>query len=159
MKRRGAAILGQPFYQKLMVTMVQAGLAQAWLITIDNADAAFAYALVAHGQLHYVWIAFKLEYIMSRSIGEFLTSQAIRDACNNGVLTYDFGHGDAQYKQFWSTDEHSVFRVVAGRGARGSCLAAAYSIPWRLAKIEWLCSLRRRMTRMLQSLRHPGAGS
>ena len=152
MKRRGAAILGQPFYQKLLLTMARSGIAQAWLMTIDNADAAFVFALVAHGQLHYVWNAFKLEYTSSLSVGEFLTNWTIRDACNNSILMYDFGHGDAQYKRFWSTDEHTVYRVVAGLGAWGSLLATAHFILWRLARIESLRSLRRRMTRMLLGL-------
>ena len=159
MKRRGAAVLGRPFYQKLLLAMAQTGTAQVRLMTIDNADAAFGFALVTHGQLHYIWIAFKLKYASSLSVGQFLTNWTIRDACNNGVLMYNFGHGEARYKRSWSTDEHSVYKIVASRGARGSCLTAGYSILWRFAKIKWLRSLRRRMTTMLQSPGRSSAGS
>ena len=149
MKRRGAAVLGRPFYQKLLLTMAQAGFAQIWLMTIDGADAAFVFALVAHRRLYYAWTAFKLEYASSLSVGQFLTNCTIRDACRDGILLYDFEHGDAEYKRFWSTDNHSVYRAVAGQGVWGHLLGGFYFIMWRLARIKWLRPLYHRVKRTL----------
>lgn len=140
MRRRGAAVLGRPFYRKLLMTMAHAGFARVWLMTIDDSDIAFVFALVAHRRLYYKWTAFKLGHVSSLSVGQFLTNWTIRDACRDGMLLYDFEHGDAEYKRFWSTDSHSVYRVVAGRGLCGRSLTVAYLILWRLARMRWLRS-------------------
>jgi CelD/BcsL family acetyltransferase involved in cellulose biosynthesis len=157
MKRRGAAILGRVFYQELLLAMAQGGFACAWLMTIDKADAAFVFALVAHRRLYYAWTAVDLQYASSLSIGQFLTSWTIRQACRDGMETYDFMHGDAQYKRFWSTDCHSVYRVVSGRGLWGRCLTAVHSMPWQLAKVQslrlLLHRLRRTLAKPIESLR------
>ena len=60
--------MGRPFGRKLLPTMAQANLAQAFLITTDNADTAFGFGLVAYGQHRCVWSAFKLEYSSLLSI-------------------------------------------------------------------------------------------
>lgn len=153
MKRRGAAVLGMPFYRELLLTMARAGLAQVWLMKIDDCDAAFVFALVAHKKLYYKWTAFKLEYSSSLSVGQFLTNRTIRDACQDGILSYDFGHGDAGYKRFWSTDNHSVHRVVAGKGLWGRFLAIIFVGLWELGRIQRLRSFYRRIKRILHSFK------
>jgi CelD/BcsL family acetyltransferase involved in cellulose biosynthesis len=153
MKRRGAAILGQSFYRKLLLTMSEAGLGRVWIMTIDGADAAFVYALVAHRRLYYAWTAFKLEYASSFSIGQFLTNWTIHDACGDGILLYDFEHGDADYKRFWSTDNYSVYRVVAGRGICGNFIVGFYFVVWRLSRIKWLKYYYRGMRRKIRGLK------
>jgi len=85
MKRRGAAVLGEPFYQKLLGNMAEGGFGQVWLMTIDGEDAAFVYSFVAHGQHHYFWPAFKLKYESSLSIGQMLLMHVVRDACEDGI--------------------------------------------------------------------------
>jgi CelD/BcsL family acetyltransferase involved in cellulose biosynthesis len=157
MKRRGAAILERPFYRKLLLAMAQAGFAEVWIMRIDDVDAAFVFALIAHRILYYAWTAFKLEYASSLSVGQFLTNWTIRDACRDGILLYDFEHGDAEYKRFWSTDNYSVSRVIAGRGACGSFIAGSYFIGWRLAKIKWLKDFYRCIRRGLRSLKQKTA--
>jgi CelD/BcsL family acetyltransferase involved in cellulose biosynthesis len=141
MKRRGAAVLGQPFYRKLLLDIARAGLASAWLMTIDNTDAAFVFALIAHGRLYYAWTSFKLAYASSLSVGQVLTSRVIHDACDDGITLFDFGHGEAEYKRFWGTDEHGVHRFVTGRGVRGRLVAFLHFLIWRLATIKWCRSL------------------
>jgi CelD/BcsL family acetyltransferase involved in cellulose biosynthesis len=150
MDRRGAAVLGQPFYRTLLLAMAQAGLAQVWLMTVDDDDVAFVFALVAHKKLYYAWTAFKLDHVSSLSVGQFLTNWTIRDACRDGILLYDFEHGDAEYKRFWSTDNHGVYRVVTGRGPWGRLLTIGYFVLWRLARIGWLRSSYHRMKRILR---------
>ncbi len=159
MKTRGAAVLGQPFYRKLLPAMAHERLACAWMMTIDGADAAFVLALVAHKQLYYAWTAFDLKYASSLSVGQFLTNWTIRHACHDGIEAYDFIHGDAQYKQFWSTDSHSVHRAVAGRGLRGRCLMAARYMSWRLARVESLRLLRSWFRKTLRGIRRRAGGS
>lgn len=148
MKRRGAAVLGQPFYQKLLANMAKAGFSSVWLMTIDGDDAAFAYAFVARGKLHYYWPAFKLKYESALSIGHILLMQVIRDACNDGISVFDFLHGDAEYKRFWATDTSLVYKVIASRGYRGFLIAMSYYLTWRLAKINCLHSSYRHMKRI-----------
>jgi CelD/BcsL family acetyltransferase involved in cellulose biosynthesis len=123
-------------------------------MTIDGTDAAFVYALVAHRRLYYAWTAFRLEYTSSLSVGQFLTNWTIRDACRDGILLYDFEHGDAEYKRFWSTNSYSVYRVVASRGFRGNFIAGFYFLEWRLAKIQWIRDLYRRLRMKIRGLKH-----
>jgi CelD/BcsL family acetyltransferase involved in cellulose biosynthesis len=98
MKRRGAAVLDQRFYRKLLREMAQTGLGCLWLMTIDDADAAFQYAFVAHKKLYFRWTAFKLKY-ESLSPGQSLMMHIIRDVCNDNILSIDLGPGDAEYKR------------------------------------------------------------
>ncbi len=150
MKRRGAAVLGQVFYQKLLMEMAQAGHGHVWLMKINDSDAAFVYSLIAHGKLHYAWTAFKLEYVSSLSVGKVLTSWVIRDACTDGILSFDFGHGESEYKRFWANECHHVHRVVAGQGFGGRLIAIYYFVIWRLAKVRWLHSLCRHVRRRMR---------
>lgn len=149
MKRRGAAVLGQPFYRKLLRAMSEAGLVKTWLMTIEGDDAAFVLALVAHKKLLYAWTAFKLDYASSLSVGQVLTNSVIHDACGDGMMSFDFLHGDADYKRFWGTDQSDVHRVVAGRGLMGRIMAIFYYTLWRIVEIKWLHSFYRRVKRML----------
>ena len=153
MKRRGGAVLGEPFYQKLLLNVAKAGFSYVWLMTIDGEDAAFAYAFVAHGKLHYYWPAFKLKYESSLSIGQILLMQVIRDACDEGVVSFDFLHGDAEYKRFWATNTARVDRITASRGYRGNLIAMSYYLTWRLAEIEQFHSSYRRIKRIFRSLK------
>jgi len=144
MRRRSAAVLNQPFHQRLLLNMAKAGYASVWLLRINNEDAAFAYAYIAHRNLNYAWTAFKLKYRMSGSVGMVLTSWTIRKACEEGILSYDFGLGDADYKEFWATGSHDVAMAVAGRGILGYLIVLCYRAMWRLAEHKWLFSLYRR---------------
>ncbi len=159
MKRRGAAVLGRPFYRKLLLAMAQAGFAKVWVMRVDDVDVAFVFALVAHGRLYYAWTAFKLEYASSLSVGQVLTNWTIRDACRDGILLYDFQHGDAEYKRFWSTHNYSVYRVVAGRGAYGRFVAGLCFIEWQLARMKWLKSFYRRLRMRLRGMKHETSAS
>lgn len=137
--------------------MAEAGLSYVWLMTIDGEDAAFVCALVAHGKLHYCWPAFKLKYESSLSIGQVLLMQVVRDACNEGVLSFDFGQGDAEYKRFWATDNHNVYRASVGRGFGGHLVAIYYLAVWRLAQMEWLLSFYGRIRRILRCFKQKAA--
>jgi len=154
MKRRGAAVLGEPFYQKLLGNMAEGGFGQVWLMTIDGEDAAFVYSFVAHGQHHYFWPAFKLKYESPLSIGQMLLMHVVRDACEDGIQLFDFNYGDAEYKRFWATDCYKVFRVVAGRGFMGHLIVMFCYVFFWLGQIKWLHSfyrwIRKRLSRFKQ---------
>jgi len=152
MKRRGAAVLGHSFYRKLLPAMSQAGFGRLWLMTIDGDDAAFVFALVAHKKLYYAWTAFKLDYCSTLSVGQFLTKRTIKDACQDGILLYDFEHGEAEYKRFWSNDCHVVYRAVAGQGFCGRFLAIIYARLWDLGRIQRVRSVYRRLKKMFLCL-------
>jgi len=152
MKRRGRAVLGQSFYQKLMLEMAKAEIGCVLLLTIDGDDAAFVYALLTHNRLDFKWIAFKLQYA-SLSVGKVLTKWTIRDACENGVFKFDFGHGDGEYKRFWATDRDDVNRAVVGRGLRGHLIVFCYGLIWWLAKQKWLLETYRGFKRKLKRVR------
>ena len=150
MKRRGAAVLGNPFYQKLLGNMAAGGFGQVWLMTIDGEDAAFAYSFIAHGKLHYFWPAFKLKYESQLSIGQILLMRVIRDACEDDIQFFDFLYGDADYKRFWATDCHEVHRVVTGRGLMGHLIVMFYDAFLRLKRIKSLHSFYRRIKMRLR---------
>jgi coenzyme F420 hydrogenase subunit beta len=154
MKRRGAAVLGQPFYQKLLMEMAKAGFGRVWLLTINGEDIAFVYALVAHKKLYYAWTGFKLKYATSLSVGLVLTMWTIRKACEDGILSFNFGHGDSEYKRFWANKFHRVNRVIVAQGFEGRVIAIWYFVVWRLATIRWLRSLYRRVKRVMFSFRN-----
>jgi len=152
MKRRGAAVLDQKFYRKLVWEMAQAGLGCLWLMTIDGVDAAFQYAYFAHEKLYFRWTAFKLKY-QSLSPGQSLMMYIIRDACHNNILSIDFGPGDAEYKRFWCTNHFDVNRVIVGRGPMGWLITMCYYYVWQLTKIKCLHLSYRRMKSILRRFR------
>ncbi len=150
LKRRGAAVLQQRFYQELLLKMAQAGFGHVWLMTIDGDDAAFEYVFIVHKRLQFGWRAFKLKYSSSVSIGQILMMHTIRHACSNGVLSMDIGHGEADYKRFWAKDSYRVNRVVAGCGFSGYLIATSFYTAWRLAEIECFHSSYRRIRKVLR---------
>lgn len=161
MKKRGAAILGQPFYQNLLSNMSEAGLGSVWLMTIDGDDAAFAYTFITHGKLYYHWPAFKLKYESGLSIGQMLLMQIIRDACNENIQFFDFEHGEAEYKRFWANKTHKVLWVVMGRGLPGHIVILCYRIAWWLAGHRKLFQFYRRLKNYKKIITHtlPSTGN
>jgi CelD/BcsL family acetyltransferase involved in cellulose biosynthesis len=145
MKRRGAAILGQPFYCRLLAEISLAGLGRVWFIKINGSDAAFGFGCIAHNRFYYQWTAFQLNYESSLSVGKVLTMWLIREACNKGLLSFDFGHGDGEYKRFWATNSHDVKRAAAGRGLRGYVVVLWFGLIWWLAKHQWIRAQYRRI--------------
>jgi len=157
LKRRGAALLRQRFYQELLLKMAQAGFGHVWLMIIDGEDAAFEYVFITHKRLQFGWRAFKLKYSSSVSIGQILMMHVIRDACSNGILSMDIGHGEADYKRFWAKDSYKVYRVAIGRGFRGHLVAAAFYTVWRLAEIKWFHSSYREIRKVIRGFRQKAA--
>lgn len=154
MKRRGGAVLNQPFYRKLLTEMGVAGFCHVWLLKIDASDAAFAVAFIAHNILHYMWIAFDLKYESPKmAIGQLLTGRVVQYACSDPISYFDFSHGDARYKRFWSNECHVVYRAVAGRGFLGRFLVIFYFILWSLGKKQWLRSFYHRLRRYCATLK------
>ncbi|MGA2679657.1 MAG: GNAT family N-acetyltransferase [Sedimentisphaerales bacterium] len=151
MKRRGAVTLNIYFNQKLLLNMAKNGFAHIWILTIDGEDAAFVYTLIVHKQLHYYQTSFKLKYESSLSVGKILTMQVIRHACENDILHFNFGQGDAEYKRFWATNSHEVKRAAVGRGFRGYLFVLWFGLIWFLAKHKWIHTLYRGLKRKVRS--------
>jgi CelD/BcsL family acetyltransferase involved in cellulose biosynthesis len=149
-ERRGAARLSSPFYERLALSGARGCTAHLWLLVIDGEDAAFGYALAANARMHYVWTAFRLRH-RRRSVGKILTHWIIRDACRSGMTSFDFGHGDAEYKRFWSTRSRPVRRVVAARGKLGPIAAGGIGLAWRIARIEPVRTAWRRLRRICRA--------
>lgn len=145
LKRRGASALCEPFYEKLSLKMAEDGFGRIWLLTINGEDAAFMYALSAHKRYYYQWMAFKLKYATSLSVGVVLTMATIRKICEEGTLSCSFGHVDSEWKRRWASKCCEVNRVVVGRGFGGCLLAVCYFIIWRLSKVKWLHLMYHRM--------------
>ena len=153
MKRRGVAVLGQPFYQKLLFEMAKAGLGRVWIMTIDGQDAAFRYALIAHRRLYSRWTAFDQTYESLRFVGKVLTMASIRRACEEGLLSFDFGHGASEWKRTWSTSFYEVHRAAVGRGLIGYLVVLWFTFLWRLARNQWLRKQYRGFKRKVQGVR------
>jgi CelD/BcsL family acetyltransferase involved in cellulose biosynthesis len=150
MARRGADDFSDPFYRQLVHRLGQAGLMRLWLMRIDDHDAAFVLASVHGETLIYEWTAFRLEY-RDLSVGQILTAQVIRDACESGLRYFDFLHGDADYKRYWANDRHDVARVALGCGARGRLVTQALATTWRLRRNRHLRAGYRRLRNALRS--------
>ena len=82
-----------------------------------------------------------------------LLMRVIRDACEDGIHFLDFIYGDAEYKRFWATDCHEVFRVVAGRGFMGHLIVLFCGASFRLKEIKWLHTLYRRIRMRLRRIK------
>ncbi len=153
MKRRGAAVFMQSFYQKLLLQMAEAGFCRAWLMTIGGSDAAFALGFISHNILHYYWIAFDLKYESSTmAAGQLLTTKVVEDAFSDRLLYLDFSHGDARYKRFWANECHSVYRAICARSLWGKAVSRGYYAIWLLARIKWLHSLYRRIRKKVRRI-------
>ena len=153
LKRRGAAVLQQRFYQELLLKMDQAGFGHVWLMTIDGEDAAFEYVYITHRRLQFGFRAFRLKYSSYVSVGQILMMHTVHDACSSDILSMDIGHGEADYKRFWADDCYKVYRVVAGYGIRGHLIATYYYLIWRLAEIEWFHSSYRRIRKIFRGFK------
>ena len=151
MKRRGAAVLVEPFYEKVSLKMVEDGLGCIWLLTINGEDAAFVYSLSAHKRYYYQWTAFKLKFATSLSVGMVLIMTTIRKICEEGALSCCFGHVNSEWKRRWTNKCCEVAWVVISRGFRGRLLAVCYYIVWKLSKVKLLHSLYRRMKEIISS--------
>jgi CelD/BcsL family acetyltransferase involved in cellulose biosynthesis len=151
MERRGAAVLAGEFHRALALSAARGGLAHLWIVRVGDEDAAFGFALAHRGRVHLVWTAFRLAH-EAASVGKTLVRWIVRDACEEGMGTFDFGHGDAAYKRAWATGEHEVIRVAAGRGALARAHVAICGALWDLARVGWLTAARRSALRFARSL-------
>jgi CelD/BcsL family acetyltransferase involved in cellulose biosynthesis len=153
MTRRGADDFSDPFYRRLVLRLAEIGLMRLWIMRIDDRDAAFVLASVHGGTLIYEWTAFRLEH-RHLSIGQILTAHVIADACASGLRSFDFLHGDADYKRYWANDRHHVSRVAIGCSARGRLVAQAIATTWRLRHNQHLRAGYRRFNSVLRPQGH-----
>lgn len=144
MKRRGAAVLGMPFYSDLLLSQARAGRLQARIMTVGGRDATFTLGLVAHGRYHLGWLAFDLEF-ESLGVGRALMAETIRDCCAAGLTEVNFGHGDAEYKRYWGTREERISRVLLTRGLLGAAARAAMPFAERMRSSRRVRGLVRRL--------------
>lgn len=154
LKERGGAVLGRPFYRKLVTSLARANMARVWIATVAGADAAFAVGLTPHRQHHCIYTAFDQEY-ERMFVGKLLLIEVVRDAATRGVTMLDFGHGNQEYKQSWANDSHQVQRIFIGTGARGRLVAGFFGGIWALIRIPWIRNTIRGVRRALWM--HPGA--
>ena len=145
LKARGASVLKEPFYQKLLSNMSQAGFGYVWLMTIDGEDAAFAFNSIAHDFLYYQYVAFKLKFKSTLSIGQILLMQIIKDACDKNIKYIDFGHGEGDYKKFWSNYSRDMNWVIAGHGLAGNLMILCYKLMWFIAGQKKILSFYQRI--------------
>ncbi|UCG49207.1 MAG: GNAT family N-acetyltransferase [Phycisphaerales bacterium] len=150
--QKGTADLHQPFYQKLLLRMAEAGMGHLWLLRIDEEDAAFVYSLLAHRRYYHGWTCYSRKYPKSLSVGSVLMTETIRKACQSGALSCEFGQGGGEWKERWANASPIVERIVAGRGLRGRTIANCYYICHRLGRIKWVRSCWRRFRRLRRRL-------
>ena len=149
LSQRGADILEGPFFQTLLRQLADSGMARLWIITINGDDAAFGLGCLSHRQFHYMWTAFKQQYL-SLSVGKALTNRLLHDLCAEGIDSFDFGHGDAEYKRFWGTHTSTIYRVVAAQNLRGKLYARALERYWLLKNNARLRDLYHRARKMMR---------
>jgi CelD/BcsL family acetyltransferase involved in cellulose biosynthesis len=133
MTRRNAVMLERPLYRRLVLNLAQADRLDVWIVRLDEQDAAFQIATRAHGRRIGLMIAFRLKYA-EYSVGKWLTAAVLEACCASGVEEFDFGQGEAEYKRFWSNDEHHVERAFVGRGPLGALAARGLAAAWEVAR-------------------------
>lgn len=148
-KAQGAAVLGQVFYQRLLVEMGKAGFGCIWLMTKGSDDIAFLYAFRVKKSLYPKWMAYRLEHGSSStlSFGKVLVMQVIRDACNEGICLLDLGFGEESWKRLWVTDNHNIERIIAGHGLIGKMAILCYGV------LKWCARRKFLMCRYYRSLK------
>lgn len=146
--RRGAADFAHARRRTLLKNIARASLASVHILRLDRRDAAFVIATFDETCVYYEWTAFDLVF-RDLSVGQLLTRHVIRQACDEGYASLDFGQGDAAYKRFWSNDSHSVDRMAAARGPAGNVLLRVYRWFWTRPSDGRL----RRVCRALRGLR------
>ncbi|MHC4436675.1 MAG: GNAT family N-acetyltransferase [Planctomycetota bacterium] len=139
-KAQGAAVLGQAFYQRLLVEMGKADLGCVWLMTKSSDDIAFLYAFRVKNSLYPKWMAYKHGhgYSSTLSFGKVLVMQVIRDACNEGICLLDLGFGEESWKRLWASDSHNIERIIAGRGLIGETAILCYGLLQWCARCKYL---------------------
>lgn len=149
-KAQGAAVLGQPFYQKLLIEMGKADIGCVWLMTKDGDDIAFLYASRVHNSLYPKWMAYKLEHGSSStlSFGKVLYMQMVRDACNEGIDLIDLGFGKDKWKRLWATDRYIIDTFISGHGLIGRVAVICCWVIRKCTRFKWLLHKRFRKFRM-----------
>ena len=71
--------------------------------------------------------------------------QIIRDACEKNIRYFEFGHGEGEYKRFWSNHNLDVKWVVAGHGLVGNIMLSFYRLAWFLAGQKRILSFYQRI--------------
>ncbi len=136
-KEAGANLLSFPSHIEIVGQMARAGMARAWILTVNGDDAAFVLAFVTKKQFHYYYTGYKTIY-QSLSPGKTLTGHVIRFACEAGFAILDFGHSDQDYKRFWSTDKFGISRAAIGLGFVGRIACTIKYMTWRLYDIAFV---------------------
>lgn len=152
LERRGAAVFQQDRWRRFVITLGEAERARVWMMKHDGHDVAFAIASEFGCHMVYEWIAFRESHAHLR-VGKLLTMRVIEDACTDGFASFDFSHGDAEYKRFWATNAHGVWRLAAGHGMIGSTVAAATAQAWQLARKPAVRRIARRVRTLLPQRR------
>ena len=145
MRRRGAVTLSTATWRYLVFSLAAANMARVWLMRIGKEDVAFLVAIVSRKRLQALLTAFDLRY-RRLSIGKYLIGVVIEEACQSGLVSFDFGHGDAEYKRFWGNECYEVERVWLSRGFVADIVVAAYTVVWRVGRHE-------RVRRVVRQLR------
>lgn len=84
MKRRGAAVLGQPWYRRLLRGLALGGCLHAGIMKVDGVDAAFNLGMISHGRYHLGWLAFDLKFERI-GVGRALLADTIAWCCMRGI--------------------------------------------------------------------------
>jgi CelD/BcsL family acetyltransferase involved in cellulose biosynthesis len=164
MPRRGAAVFLHARWRELIGRIARASLATAWILRLDDRDAAFIVTTHDSTCVYYEWTAFDLAF-RDLSVGQLLTKHVIGAACAEGFAALDFGQGDGAYKRFWANDHHFVDRLGAAGGSRrrsGSLLLETYRRLWSRpsdGRLRRAIRAGRRMRRRLAQRRLAGRES
>ena len=141
-KEEGKAVLGQPFYQKLLIEIAKTDLALVWLMTKDEDDIAFIYSLHVNDRLYPKWMSYRHKYGTSSSLsyGKVLYMQMIRYACDNGIRMLDLGFGLDDWKSVWAADKQEIDTLISGRGFIGRIAIWLSGILRMCARYKWFLS-------------------
>lgn len=135
-------------------TLARLGLFRSYLWSIDNVPVAFLLGDVSHGRFVYQEVGYRTSYAKS-SPGQLMLVDVLEDLLTKRIATsFDFGQGDADYKQLFGnvqSDSGSVWIVpqtVAGstlltwlrssRAVRQTARAIVTRSGWLTRARQWI---------------------
>jgi CelD/BcsL family acetyltransferase involved in cellulose biosynthesis len=121
----GGAVLSRPSYERWYRSIAEIAHQNGWLrlstLHLDERMIAFTYDLVYGGRRYGMLSAYDASPDVSRlSAGTILLDRMLQRSVEEGLTTYEFGHGSTAWKRNWTSTEHTIYDIsVYGAGLAG----------------------------------------
>jgi CelD/BcsL family acetyltransferase involved in cellulose biosynthesis len=133
----GATFEDTPLWREILKTEVKLGRLRGYWLVADGAPIAFALGSVHGGVYFGDFRGYRAEF-RDLSPGIVLHMRVLQTLCAEGVVAYDYGFGDAEYKRIYGNESREEATVqLYGNGVRPSLallIQSSVSLASRLGK-------------------------